>query len=259
MQDRKPGNKTRQPMTVKRNIRLTLAFEGTAYHGWQMQHNLSTVQGIVTETLNKITGECVSLIGCGRTDAGTHAREYVANFLTGSSITPIQLVRALNSMLPRDIRILSARRVAGEFHARRAARSKVYRYQIYLGPILAPHRVREYFHYPYPIDIPKMQRAAHLFLGEHDFTSFAKANSCSNAIRHIFRCNLKKQGHCLFLTVQGNGFLHHMVRNMAGTLLEVGRGIMGFDDFRELFVQRDRTRAGFTAPAHGLVLLKIQY
>ena len=259
MQNRRPGSQTRQPMTVKRNIRLILAFEGTAYHGWQIQRNLPTIQGILTELLAKITRERVALIGCGRTDAGTHAREYVANFLMGSSIPPPRLVRALNGMLPRDIRILSARRVAGEFHARRSARFKVYRYQIYLGPILAPHRVREYLHYPYPIDIHKMQRAARLFIGEHDFTSFAKANSSSNSVRRIFRCELKKLGHCLFLTVQGNGFLHHMVRNMAGTLLEVGREIMGLDEFRDLFAKRDRTHAGFTAPAHGLVLLKIRY
>jgi tRNA pseudouridine38-40 synthase len=259
MQEWKPGHKTRQPMTVKRNIRLILAFEGTAYHGWQTQQNLPTLQGILSEFLSKITGERVTLIGCGRTDAGTHARGFVANFLTSSPITSRHLVRALNSLLPRDIRVLSARRAACGFHARRDAQFKVYRYQIYLGPILAPHRVREFFHYPYPIDIPKMDQAAQMFTGKHDFASFAKANSYSNSIRHIFRCDLKKRGHCLYLTVEGNGFLHHMVRNMAGTLLEVGRGSMSLNEFQDLFVKRDRTLAGFTAPAHGLVLLKVHY
>jgi tRNA pseudouridine38-40 synthase len=260
MQNRKPGNQTRKPAVTGRNIRLTVAFEGTAYHGWQIQDNAPTIQGILIEAISRITSEKVTLTGSGRTDAGTHARGLVANFFTGSQISPTQLVRALNGMLPRDIRVLSARQVHSNFHARRDAVSKVYRYQIYLGPILGPHLVREYFHYPYPIDISRMEKAATLFLGEHDFASFAKANaSVSNTVRRIFRCELKKHGRRLHLTVNGNGFLHHMVRNMAGTLLEVGKGSISLDEFRDLFIKRDRRLAGFTAPAHGLVLLKVQY
>lgn len=245
---------------TKRNIRLTLAFEGTAYHGWQIQGELPTLQGLLSEAIARITGERVTLTGSGRTDAGTHARGLVANFHTGSRISPAQLVRAINSMLPHDIRVLSARRAPPGFHARRDALSKVYRYQIYLGPVMAPHLAREYFHYPHPIDIPKMMQAAHLFEGEHDFAGFAKTNSLpSNTIRRIFRCELKKHGCRLLFTVEGNGFLHHMVRNMAGTLLEVGGGSMSLHEFRDLFVKRDRKMAGFTAPAHGLVLLKVRY
>ncbi len=260
MEDGNPGGQTRQLMMNKRNIRLILAFDGTAYHGWQIQDGSQTLQGLLSEAIARITGERISLTGSGRTDAGTHARALVANFLTESRIAPGQLVRALNSMLPRDIRVLSARQVPLSFHARRDAHSKVYRYQIYLGPILAPHLMREYFHYPYTVDIPKMEAAARLFLGEHDFASFAKTNSISSStIRRIFRCELKKQGRRLLLTVEGNGFLHHMVRNMAGTLLEVGKGSIRFDDFRQLFVRRDRKLAGFTAPARGLVLLKVRY
>jgi tRNA pseudouridine38-40 synthase len=247
-------------MTAKRNIRLTIAFDGTAYHGWQIQQNVPTLQGLLSEAIARITGETAAITGSGRTDAGVHARGLVANFLTGSRIPPAQLARALNGLLPRDIRVLSARQAHSAFHARRDAVSKVYRYQIYLGPILAPHMLREYFHFPYPIDIAKMQNAARLFIGEHDFASFAKANDAlSSTVRRIFRCEIKKQGRRLLLTVEGNGFLHHMVRNMAGTLLEVGRGSIGLDDFRELFIKRDRRLAGFTAPAHGLVLLKVKY
>jgi tRNA pseudouridine38-40 synthase len=169
-------------------------------------------------------------------------------------------VRALNSLLPRDVRVLSARQVPLAFHARRDAVSKIYRYQMYLGPILPPHLIREYFHFPFSIDIPRMEKAARLFLGEHDFASYAKANAASSStIRLIFHCELKKAGNRLFLTVEGNGFLHHMVRNMAGTLLEVGRGSISLADFQDLFSRRDRTQAGFTAPAHGLVLLKVKY
>jgi tRNA pseudouridine38-40 synthase len=259
MQDRKSGNQTRQSIE-KRNIRLTIAFEGGAYHGWQIQDNSPTLQGLISEAITRITGERLTLTGSGRTDAGTHARGLVANFITVSQISPAQLVRALNGLLPRDIRILSAKQVPLDFHARRDAVSKTYRYQIYLGSILPPHLIREYFQYPYRVDVQKMEVAASLFQGEHDFASFAKTNKdYSSTVRHIFRCTLKKKGRRLFLTVQGNGFLHHMVRNMAGTLLEVGKGSMSIDDFRDLFIKRDRRLAGFTAPAQGLVLLKVQY
>ena len=260
MQDRKSGNQTRQPIENTRNIRLTVAFEGSAYHGWQIQNDAPTVQGLLSGAIAKITGEKVKLTGSGRTDAGTHARGLVANFHTGSRIEPGQILRALNRLLPRDIRVLSARRVNLKFHARKDAVSKVYRYQIYLGRVLPPHMMQEHFHYPYPINILQMARASGLFLGEHDFASFAKTNSsASTTIRRIFRCELKKQGRRLLLTVEGNGFLHHMVRNMAGTLLEVGRGSISFPDFQDLFAKRDRTLAGFTAPAHGLILLKVKY
>jgi tRNA pseudouridine38-40 synthase len=260
MQDRKSGRKTRQSIIAKRNIRLKVAFDGTAYCGWQIQNDSLTIQGQVSAALSKITGEPVSLTGSGRTDSGTHARGLIANFFTGSQLAPAQLVRALNSILPRDIRILGARRVSADFHARGSAISKEYRYQMYVGAILPPHMLREYFHFPFPIDVPSMKIAAGLFVGKHDFASFAKTNSAvTNTIRQIFCCELKKRGRCLHLTVVGNGFLHHMVRNMAGTLLEVGRGSISLDDFQKLFEKRDRRMAGFTAPAKGLILVKVQY
>ena len=245
---------------AKRNIRLTVAFDGSAYHGWQIQKSAPTVQGLIAETIFRITHERVSVAGSGRTDAGTHARGLVANFLTESRMSTKEMVRAFNGLLPRDVRILSAREAQPDFHARRDAVSKVYRYQIYLGPILMPHLRREFFHFPYSVDVSKMQRMAKLFVGKRDFASFTKkASVTTNTVRRIIRCDLKKDGHKLLLTVAGTGFLHHMVRNMAGTLLEVGRGTISQKDFRDLFVKRDRTLAGFTAPAHGLVLLKVQY
>ena len=259
MQNRKPGNKTGQPLE-KRNIRLTVAFEGTAYHGWQIQHDSPTVQGLISDAVARITGEKITLTGSGRTDAGVHARGLVANFLTGSRIPAAQFVRALNGILPGDIRILSAGEAPAGFHARRDAVSKTYRYQIYLGRVLPPHLAREHFHYSYKLDLPKMETAARLFVGEHDFASFAKANaSYSSTVRRIFRCSLQKEGNRLLLTVQGNGFLQHMVRNMAGTLVEVGKGSITLEQFQDLFHRRDRNLAGFTAPANGLILLKVQY
>ena len=247
-------------MIEEQNIRLTVAFEGTSYHGWQIQPDVRTIQGVLSEAIGRVTGEQVTVNGSGRTDAGTHARGLVANFTTRSHIAPAQLVRALNSMLPRDVRVLSARRMPPGFHARRDAFSKAYRYQIFLGPVMLPHLAREYFHFPYKIDLEKMENATRQFLGEHDFASFARTGSTvSSTVRRIFRCELRKRGHRLLLTVEGNGFLHHMVRNMAGTLLEVGKGSISLSDFQQLFLMRDRTLAGFTAPAHGLVLLKVQY
>ena len=243
----------------ERNIRLVLAFDGTAYRGWQIQKNQPTIQGLVSEAIFRITGERIKLTGSGRTDSGTHARGMVANFLTHSRMDPSKFVPALNSMLPGDIRVLSSRSAPASFHARRDARSKVYRYQIYLGPTLRPHLIREYFHFPYPIDISKMERAALRFRGEHDFASFAKGPPGPNTIRRIYRCDLARKGRRLYLTVEGNGFLHHMVRNMAGTLLEIGTGSMTLKEFTKLFVKRDRTLAGFTAPARGLILLKVKY
>jgi tRNA pseudouridine38-40 synthase len=260
MQNRKPGHQARKPILTGQNIRMTIAFDGTAYHGWQIQEDAPTIQGLVSAALTKITGEPVSLAGSGRTDSGTHARGLVANFFSGSSIPPSQLVRAANSILPRDIRILAAKKASADFHARKSAAAKTYRYQIFRGDILPPHLLREYFHFPYPIDISKMEAAAHLFIGDHDFASYAKTSSLPpTTIRRIFRCDLKQKGSKLHLTVKGNGFLHHMVRNMAGTLLEVGRGTISLESFSELFNKRDRTLAGFTAPAHGLILLKVQY
>jgi tRNA pseudouridine38-40 synthase len=247
-------------MKPLRNIKLVLAFDGTSYHGWQIQKNQGTVQGELRDAIREITGEPTCPVGSGRTDAGTHARGYVASFATVSTIAAPNLVRALNSRLPPDIRILSAREVPADFHARRSARSKVYRYQIYRGAVMPPHLAREFFHYPYPIDTERMEQAAAVFVGTHDFASFAaKGGERENTVRRIYGCRLKSTGLRLALTVEGDGFLHHMIRNMVGTLLELGRGQMTLPAFKTLFDRRDRTQAGFTAPAHGLILLKVCY
>lgn len=241
------------------NILLVLAFDGTAYSGWQIQKSRPTIQGIISEELHRITGNPVRLKGSGRTDAGTHARGLVANFLTDSAIAPARFIAALNSRLPRDIRVLSARYAPLSFDARKDARSKIYRYQIYTGSVQPPHLRREFFHFPFPIRIPEMEKAAGRFVGTHDFASFAKSPPGPNTVRQIVSCKLAKRGRRLFLTVEGSGFLHHMVRNMAGTLLEIGRGSISGTEFEELFTVRDRNLAGFTAPAHGLILLKVKY
>ena len=295
MQGRITGRQARQPLRPVRNIRLVLAFDGAAFHGWQFQPGKPTVQQAVTDAIERISGERVVLTGSGRTDAGTHARGLVANFITNSRMPADAWVPALNCLLHQDIRVLTSRRVPLAFHARLAARSKVYRYQIYRGPVMPPHLAGEHFHYPYALDARLMERAARLFVGEHDFAGFAAKSGlrperqCAGShstveggfserrqgqttgpthrshnvegstVRRILRCDLKSRGQRLIFTVEGNGFLHHMVRNMVGTLLDLGRGKMAFRHFEQLFEKRDRTLAGFTAPAHGLILLRVRY
>ncbi len=243
-----------------RNIKLVLGFDGTDYHGWQIQKGQATVQDELRKAIGKITGEPASPIGSGRTDAGTHARRFVANFTTGSTIPASQLVRALNSVLPPDIRVLSAVEVSARFHARRSARGKTYRYQVYRGRVMPPHLAREHFQYPYPLNLEVLKRAAAMYEGTRDFASFAvRGGENKNTVRHISSFRIRSLGHRLIFTVEGNGFLHHMVRNLVGTLLEVGRGQISIPKFKTLFQIRDRTQAGFTAPAHGLILLKVRY
>ena len=255
-----------EPLT--RNIRLLIAFDGTAYHGWQVQANKPSVQGLACNAIRSVTGEWPKLISSGRTDAGVHARGLVANFHTSSRIPAHSLVHALNSILPRDIRILSARDVPRTFHARLSARSKVYRYQIYRGRVLPPHLAREHFHFPYELDIEVMRQACRLFVGDHDFASFAKhagrrenrsPDAATGTVRRILKCVLSQKGPRLTLTFEGTGFLHHMVRNMTGTLLNLGQRRMTLSEFRKLFHERDRRLAGFTAPARGLILIRVRY
>jgi tRNA pseudouridine38-40 synthase len=246
------------------NIKLLLAFDGTEFHGWQVQPGKRTLQGCLLDAIEQITGTPVSLIGCGRTDAGVHAREHVASFATDSGLSVRDLVRALNAVLPRDLRVLGAAQVPEQFHARRDARSKIYRYQVYRGAIMPPHLRREYFHFPYRIDPEKIIKAAAMLVGEHDYASFAAksgklAGQDRNTVRRIFRSAVRIKGHRLTFEFEGNGFLHHMVRNMAGTLLEVGREQITLPELKSLFKEKDRTRAGFTAPAHGLILAKVKY
>ena len=260
-------------MKPTRNIRLTLAFDGSRYHGWQIQKSHVSIQGLVRNAIQTVTGARVNLIGSGRTDAGTHARSLVANFTTASRIPAISLAKALNSLLPTDIRVLSARDVPLDFHAQHSAHSKIYRYQIYRGPVMPPHLAHEHYHYPYPLDLEIMARAAQAFEGTHDFAGFSKAQRSSpraeagkeaatdegDTVRHVFKAELNAQRRRITFTVEADGFLHHMVRRMVGTLLEVGRGRRTVEQVKELLKGTLRGTGGFTVPAHGLILLKVRY
>jgi tRNA pseudouridine38-40 synthase len=249
-----------------RNIRLLLAYDGSEFSGWQVQPDAATIQGTLASAIGRVTGEKVLPQGSGRTDAGVHALGQVATFAIESPIPPQNLVKALNDILPSSIRVLEACEAAAEFHARKSARAKTYRYRMYRGDIRPPFLARYVWHYPYSLDENAMQQAAALVIGEHDFTSFAAVDperGCEDEIasnvRRIFVSTWERAGQELTYTVQGSGFLHHMVRNLVGTFALVGKSTLKPAQINEILHARSRTAAGATAPARGLYLLSVDY
>jgi len=249
-----------------RNVKLLLAYDGSDFSGWQVQPDVATIQGTLASAIGRLTGEKVSLQGSGRTDAGVHALAQVANFPTASSIPLAHLVQALNHLLPATIRVLEAEEVPPEFHARKSARAKTYRYRMYRAPICPPFLARYVWHYPFPMDEPALEQAAQKVIGEHDFRSFAavdpelgREDANPSSVRRIFRSNWTRMGDELVYNVEGNGFLHHMVRNLVGTFVLVGKGTLRPDDVSVILAERSRSAAGATAPANGLYLVKVEY
>jgi len=250
-----------------RNIRLVLAYDGTRFAGWQRQKNQPTIQGLLEDALGVLTGGPVTLHGAGRTDAGVHAEGMTANFSTGATIPLDGLVKGANSLLPADIRVLSAENVANDFHARYNARGKVYEYSFVVAPLMPPLLRLYAAHVRPPLDIGAMRRSLPALIGRHDFRSFEGAGSRDasamegrGAVRTIFTADLEGGNQDLYrFTVSGDGFLRHMVRNIAGTLFEVGKGKLSPAGFAELIAARDRTLAGPTAPAQGLRLKSVFY
>jgi tRNA pseudouridine38-40 synthase len=248
-----------------RNLKLVLAYDGADFSGWQIQPDAVTIQGTLASAIGRVTGENVLPQGSGRTDAGVHALAQVANFVTASPIPTQNLVTALNDILPPAIRVLDAGEVRDDFHARRSARSKTYRYRIYRGAICPPFIARYVWHYPYPLDEDAMRDAAGYVLGEHDFTSFVAVDpehgsegEISN-VRSILSSECSKSGQELVYEVCGTGFLHHMVRNLIGTLILVGKRTINPTDIAGILDARNRSAAGATAPARGLYLVGVNY
>ena len=242
--------------------KLVLAYDGGEFHGWQIQPDQPTVQGLLRDALLRITGEDVLPQGSGRTDAGVHALGQVASFALAAPIPETNLARALNRKLPPSIRVLSASRVRSDFHARHSAQAKTYEYRIFRGEICPPWRARYVYALNVPLDVDAMERAAARVLGVHDFTSFAASDSDSPG--HV-RCLHASQwvredpDQLLLYRVRGNGFLHHMVRNLVGTFLEVGRGNVEEAAMAAILEARSREHAGPTAPARGLFLVSVHY
>jgi tRNA pseudouridine38-40 synthase len=247
-----------------RNLKLLLSYDGTDYFGWQVQPQTATIQGVLASAIERVTGERVLPQGSGRTDAGVHALGQVATFASQSPIPPENLVIALNDVLPSDIRVLQAAEVPIDFHARKSARAKTYRYRIYRGSICPPFIARYVWHYPYPLDEAGMQEIARVIVGEHDFTSFAavdpeRGREEVSSLRQIFSSEWERSGDEFVYTVRGNGFLHHMVRNLVGTFLMAGKGTLQASDLKRILEARSRPAAGATAPAGGLCLDGVEY
>lgn len=246
-----------------RRIRITLAWDGTDYHGWQVQPGLPTVQGTLEAIIGGLEGRPVHVEASGRTDAGVHARAQVAAFTIANPIPADNLVRAVNRLLPASIRVLDASEAAADFHPRFDAAAKTYRYTIYRAAICPPFEWRYVHHYPYPLDEAAMTAAAPLFEGEHDFTAFAASDDSDNEgksmVRTIFRSTLERAGDRAIYIVRGSGFLKHMVRNIVGTLIETGRGNIDQRGITELFAPHASRRGGPTAPAKGLTLESVDY
>ena len=249
-----------------RNIKLTLAYDGYDFAGWQVQPDRPTIQGTLVSVIEQITGETTLPQGSGRTDAGVHALAQVATVAIHSPIPLLNFRKALNHVLPRAIRVLNAEEAPADFHARKSAHAKTYRYRIYRGEICAPFLARYVYHHPYPLDQEAMAKAAEVVAGEHDFTSFAavdldarKENAEINNIRTIYSSSWQCEGEELVYTVRGNGFLHHMVRNLVGTFLMIGKGGLTSKDLKRILDLRDRSAAAATAPASGLYLVRVEY
>ncbi len=245
-----------------RRVRLTVAYDGTAYHGFQVQPNGVTVQSTMEEALGRILGEAVRLRAAGRTDAGVHAREQVVDFADAGKRPLETIVRGGNALLPPDIRILGAEEAAPSFDARRHAKEKAYRYFLYLDPVASPFFARHSWHIERPLDLSAMREALDCVVGEHDFTSF-RGQGCTakTAVRTVFRAELVPGAvpRVPAIEIAGSGFLKHMVRNIVGTLADIGRGRYPAARMEEILALRDRRRAGPTAPAHGLFLWAVRY
>lgn len=249
-----------------RNLKMILSYDGAEFSGWQVQPDAATVQGTLASAIGRITGEKVLPQGSGRTDAGVHALAQVVTFVTESSVPTENFTKALNDILPTSVRVLEVHEVPAGFHARHSARAKTYRYRIYRGAICPPFLARYVWHYPYPLNEGAMMQAATQVIGEKDYTSFAavdpergrEGDPASN-VRTIFSSSWQHCGEEFVYTVRGSGFLHHMVRNIVGTFILVGKETLKVEDITTILEARNRSAAGATAPACGLYLVGVEY
>jgi len=243
-----------------RNVKLVIEYDGTNYFGFQKQKRHLSIQEELEKALTKLCNEKIKVISSGRTDSGVHAKAQVVNFKTTSNLRLLNIVKGLNSLLPNDIAATSARFVSLDFHSRFSAIGKIYRYQVWNSPIPSPLRRRFTYRYMFPLNFIKMRKGAKILIGKHDFKALtAKNRDKNNTIRTIKRIVISKRGKLITLTIEGDGFLYNMVRNIVGTLLLVGRGKLAVSYVRNILQSRDRAKAGPTAPPHGLTLIKVLY
>jgi len=244
--------------TMMKNYKLILAYEGTSFKGWQRQSVARSVQGTIEEALAKISGRKIAVHGAGRTDAGVHALAQVASFRASIKLDEKTLMRAMNAVLPADVRIESAEEAPPEFHARKSAISKIYEYRIINRPVISPFDRRYALHWPYRLKLKEMKRADGLFVRRADFTAFS-SNRDRSPVRTVVRSEIRAHGGLIIYTIEADGFLRYMVRAIVGTLLEIGRGKIPAEDLEKIFASKDRSLAGPTVPPQGLFLSEVRY
>lgn len=244
----------------KKRVRLVVAYDGTNYHGWQVQNNGVTIESELNRCLTDLLREPIEVIGASRTDAGVHALGNIAVFDTVNPMPAEKISYALNQRLPEDIRIQRSEEVDGDWHPRYCESRKTYEYRIYRNEFPMPvKRLYSYFTYR-PLDAQRMQEAAAYLVGEHDFKSFCQTGAqVQSTVRTILSLEVEEQGAEIVIRVCGNGFLYNMVRIIAGTLMEVGQGKRKPEDMKQILAARERSAAGPTAPAHGLMLIKYEF
>ncbi len=243
------------------NYKIILEYDGTRYNGWQKNANAeNTIQGLLEDTISKITKENIVVNGSGRTDAGVHALGQAANFKTEKKFDTKFLMDNINNMLPSDIKILSCEEADERFHSRLNAKSKTYKYTVDIGKKPDVFTRRTIQHYPYILDFREMERAAKHLKGEHDFRSFtSNKRTKKSTVREIYSIDILIKGTEISIVYKGNGFLHNMVRILTGTLLEVGRGNIKSKDINKIIEAKDRSKAGATMPPRGLCLMEVKY
>jgi tRNA pseudouridine38-40 synthase len=243
-----------------RNIKLTISYDGTNYKGWQVQPNGCTIQEEIEKAVKKVFGKKHCVHGAGRTDAGVHARAQVANFKAVSDIPAENIQPALNALLPKDIAITGAEEVATDFHSRFSAKSKHYSYNILSQKHRDPFVERYSWRVTYCLDIPLMKKEAECLVGRHDFKSFQASDKTEkSSVRRITSINIKRKKSGITVDIVGDGFLYNMVRNIVGTLVDIGRGYLPQGSMKEILREKDRREAGPTAPAKGLFLVEVTY
>lgn len=245
------------------NYKLLIAYEGTFYSGWQVQKNSLSIQALLEKYLSIILRTSIHIVGSGRTDAGVHALGQVAHFKTTTSFDFSRLLASLNGLLPKDIRVLSIEEVSLDFHARYSAIGKVYHYYLHVSPVKDPFNRFYAYKVPHLVLLDTLKQAAMLFIGTHDFTSFANeaktGSAAKNAVRSLKRLSISQQEEYICLELEADGFLYKMVRNIVGTLLDICAGRIALEKIPAIFQAKDRKLAGRAAPAHGLTLAKVYY
>jgi tRNA pseudouridine38-40 synthase len=243
---------------VMQNYKIVISYDGTDYQGWQRQPDKKTIQGLLENALEKIAAKKIPVVGSGRTDAGVHAEGQVAHFKVNSRLENDEFLRALNGILPSDIRIRFLKKTSSDFHARKSARSKIYQYRIFNSPDISPFVTRYVLQWTSSLDIAKMEEAAKLFVRKADFTPFS-SNRLLYPIRSVTQSKIRKKGKEIIYTVEADGFLRYMVRSIVGTIIEVGRGKLNPGGIEDFFKLNKRSHLCPTAPAKGLTLLRVKY